>query len=222
MDNDSIRKFIDDYPGYLRVNKETLAVKIDYIVISEILLMAYRSNLLGSNINENNTNDKKISLLSKLFKSMARRMLEKSGLAFTCSMERLQSRLLFILKKELYIKNEVNNINDDDNNEEEETGDEIQQLYANFLSNSITLNKGIPMWNKNNTNTIDNCESSHIDGINFLASLLTYDDILLLKEEWENIIRKSQLSLLPAPPLHSFLYTETKFSNWLSSRRYNK
>ena len=52
MDNDSIREFIDDYPGYLRVNKETLALKIDYIVISEILLMAYRSNLLDYDINK--------------------------------------------------------------------------------------------------------------------------------------------------------------------------
>lgn len=219
MDNDSIRKFIDDYPGYLRVNKETLAVKIDYIVISEILLMAYRSNLLALNINENDTNDKKISLLSKLFKSMARRMLEKSGLAFTCSMERLQSRLLFISKKIVHAKNSDDNCND----YEEEVAHEVQHPYENFISDSITLKEGAPMWHKSNeTSIFYEIENPHIEGITFLASILTDESILLLKEEWEQVLSKSLMSLLPAPPLHSFLYSETKFNNWLGSRQYNK
>jgi len=219
MDNDSIREFIDDYPGYLRVNKETLALKIDYIVISEILLMAYRSNLLDYDIDknyENNMNDLKISILDKLFKSMARRILEKSGLAFTCSMERLQSRLLFISKKDIY----RNNNNDDNNNNNEDNN--IQHSYANLLSNSITLKEGIPIWHKKKTSTFYEIENHHIDGITFLSSILTYENILFLKEEWEQILSKSLMSLLPAPPLHSFLYSETKFNKWLASRQYYK
>ena len=219
MDNDSIREFIDVYPGYLRVNKETLALKIDYIVVSELLLMAYRLDLIGpDNINKKYENDKiemKISLVGELFKSMARRMLEKSGLAFTCSMERLQSRLLFISKKDIY----RNNNNDDNNNNEDNN---IQHSYANFLSNSITLKEGIPIWHKKNTSTFYEIENHHIDGITFLSSILTYENILFLKEEWEQILSKSLMSLLPAPPLHSFLYSETKFNKWLASRQYNK
>lgn len=208
MDNNLIREFIDNYPGFLRVNKQTLALKVEYVVISEILLMACRSDVLESDVNEQYENemlDVKVNLLRKLFTSMAARILVKSGMAFTCSLERLQSRLLFVSSTKI-CPNLVNN-------DEDDNGEVIEHSNAKLVMNTLSLKKDKPMWLSNNLNF--NIDDPHINGIMLLTSILSYESVLELVKEWEQIDRTGQLSSLPAPPSYCFLYTESKFNKWL-------
>lgn len=215
MDNDLIRSFIKNYPGYLRVNKETLALKVEYVVISEILLMASRSDLLVPNINinkqyENKMKDTKLNVLRKLFTSMASKILEKSGMAFTCSLERIESRLLFVLNTKI-----CPNLVDEENND----GDETQHPDAQFMVNTLTLKQGKPMWLLNKSQGSFEDHDPHIDGISFLKSVLSYERIVELLDEWEQINISGMLSSLPAPPSYCFLYTESKFKKWITKKK---
>jgi len=217
MDNNLIRAFIDDYPGFLRVNKETLALKVEYVVISEILLMACRSDVLESDMNEqfeNEMRDVKLNLLRNLFTSMAAKILAKSGMAFTCSLERLQSRLLFVSNSKI-CPNLVSN-------DEDDNGEVIEHPNAKLVINILSLKKDKPMWLSNNLNC--NIDDPHINGIMLLTSILSYESVLELVKEWEQIDRTGQLSSLPAPPSYCFLYTESKFNKWLYTipRSYRK
>lgn len=212
MDDELIRALIDDYPGFLRVNKETIALKVEYVVVSEMLLMASRSNLLGvkEGVKEvhgrDDKRDVKMSLIKKIFNSMASKILTKAGMAFTCSLERLQSRLQYVSNTKIC----PNFVNSD-----EDSGDIQQHPDAGFITNALSLKKGAPMWIKPKVENSFDIDDPHIDGIMFLTSILSYESVLELIEEWEKIDRNGLLSSLPAPPLYCFLYSETKFNKWL-------